>query len=122
MFSVRKSVKRLTDRFLLPEEATISGIDLCRKFNANPRGSLKALLTLMNQIADSARPMEGSTHPYFRRQTPDPQDYRDYDSDSNPLAPTSTCAMLSSLPVVSRTNRRAAWTRPLPNSMPGRHR
>ena len=87
MFSVRKSVKRLTDRFLLPEEATISGIDLCRKFNANPRGSLKALLTLMNQIADSARPMGGSTHPYFRRQTPDPQDYRDYDSDSNPLAP-----------------------------------
>jgi hypothetical protein len=74
MLSVRKSVKRLTDRFLLPEEAAISGINLCRTFKPNPGGSLRALLTLMNQIADSARPTGGSTHPYYRRRKPDPQD------------------------------------------------
>jgi hypothetical protein len=74
MLSVRKSVKRLTDRFLLPEEATISGINLCRKFKPSPKGSLKALLTLMNQEADLARPTGGSTHPYYRRRIPAPQD------------------------------------------------
>ena len=42
----------MTDRFLLPKDATISVIDLCRKFQPNPSGSLNALLTLMNVIAD----------------------------------------------------------------------
>jgi hypothetical protein len=80
MLSVKTTLKRLVHRFLYPEEPTIRVKRLRDSFKPTPATSLKALLTLMNQIADTALPTGGSIHPYFRRRKPDPQDLSNYSS------------------------------------------
>jgi hypothetical protein len=81
MLSVKRSVKRLTDRLLLPEAATIDIVNLLANFKPDPGDSLQAILKLLNQIADSALPPTWSARPYFLRRMPSPQDVAKYDSD-----------------------------------------
>ncbi|HEY2495478.1 MAG TPA: hypothetical protein VGK24_00285 [Candidatus Angelobacter sp.] len=74
MPSVRQSVKRLTHRFLLLEQPTISVRELLGQFKPTPPNSVHALLLLMNSEADAALPTGGGTRPYYRRRMPIPQD------------------------------------------------
>ena len=43
---------------------------------------MRALLLKMNMIADVAEPVGGSTHPYYRRSRPMPQNLFDFASDT----------------------------------------
>jgi hypothetical protein len=67
MPSLRQSVKRLRDRWILPPSGTVSVNDLIQRFQPTQSGSLRSLLLTMNVLADVAEPVGGSTHPYYRR-------------------------------------------------------
>jgi|GEM_PF-1107350 len=74
MPTLRRTVKRLRDRWILPENEIIRVKDLDQRFQPLARGSLRSLLSKMNGIADDAKPVGGSTHPYYRRSKPSPRD------------------------------------------------
>lgn len=78
MPTLRQAVKRLRDRWLLPTSGPVSARDLNQRFQPVPSGSLQSLLLKMNEIADVAKPVGGSTHPYYRRPKPTPQNIADF--------------------------------------------
>lgn len=82
MPTLRQAVKRLRDRWLLPTSGPVSAKDLNQRFQPVPYGSLRSLLLKMNMLADVAEPVGGSTHPYYRRYKPKPQDASLIDSDT----------------------------------------
>jgi len=74
MPTLRQAVKRLRDRWILPKNGIVSVKGLDQQFQPAKRGSLRSLLSKMNEIADGAKPVGGSTHPYYRRSMPSPLD------------------------------------------------
>ncbi len=81
MSALRQTVKRLSDRWILPTSGNVSIRDLNQRFQPVPPGSLRSLLLKMNLLADVAKPVGGSTHPYYCRSKPTPQRLRDFASD-----------------------------------------
>ena len=83
MRTLRQSLKRLHDRWLIQTGSTVSVKDLNQRYQPIPAGSMKSLLAIMNNIADMAQPVGGSHHPYYRRIMPTPQKIRDFSSDTS---------------------------------------
>lgn len=77
-----QAIKRLRDRGILPRSDTVSVRDLNQRFQPVPSGSMRSLLLKMNTLADVAKPVGGSTHPYYRRSMPAPQKVGDFASDT----------------------------------------
>ena len=82
MPALKKTVKRLRDRWLLPAGDSFSVKDLNQQFQPAPPGSMRSLLSKMNALANVARPVGGGTHPYYRRNKPTPQALIDFASDT----------------------------------------
>src|SRR6266576_2435041 len=82
MPTLMRAVKRLRDRWLLPTSGTVSFKDLDLRFKPVRDRSLRSLLAKMNMLADAAKPVGGSTKPYYRRYKPTPQVVSEFASDN----------------------------------------
>lgn len=67
MTSLRRTIKRLSDRNMLPTGAEVGVTALIHRFRPAGDGSLRALLSELNTQADRARPTGGGIAPYYRR-------------------------------------------------------
>jgi hypothetical protein len=82
MPTLRQAVRRLRVRWILPPSGTVSVKDLNQRFRPVEPGSMRSLLLKMNTLADVAEPVGGSTHPYYRRSKPTPQNLIDFANDT----------------------------------------
>ena len=79
--SLRRSIQRLRDRWMLASMSEISVRALIQQFQPLPASSVRALLLKMKSLADQAKAQGGSLHPYYRRAMPQMQDPAKFDGD-----------------------------------------
>ena len=80
MPTLRQAVRRLRAQWILPPTGTVSLTSLHHQFRPIKRGSTRSLLLTMR--ANYVDRGGGSTHPYYQRSMPKPQDLRDFASDN----------------------------------------
>lgn len=80
MPTLKQAVRRLRAQWILPPSGTVSLKDIHHQFRPIERGSTRSLLLAM--LAKYANQGGGSTHPYYRRKMPVPQNLRDFASDT----------------------------------------
>jgi hypothetical protein len=70
MPTLRETIKRLSDRWLLAASDSVSVKDLNQRFPPVQSGSLRSLLLRLNALADEAKPIGGGFRPYYYRHKP----------------------------------------------------
>lgn len=79
MPTLKQAVRRLRAQWILPPSGTVSLKDLHHQFRPIKRGSTRSLLLTMQ--ANYVDRGGGSTHPYYRREMPEPQKLSDFAKD-----------------------------------------